>query len=300
MQFERYVTLDLLQYTAEQPAILGEMGLPVSMPRHIGLDWNMIARRFNEYFDRSLAGGGPPSPSPNAMAIVSLHARSEMVADAFSACMLASAPAIFEAVERTTCVDRMHRITLAMLRYECEHGALPPAYMADATGKPLHSWRVALLPYLGQQELYDKIRLEEPWDSEFNRQFHEHAVPFYQCPSAKLGAGKTTYSVVVGPDVPFEGSEGKKLADFGPQSPQMILLVEQADPGCWMDPRYDVPQAAADVGINEAGGRRTAIGSPHPGGVNVGYRDGSVVFASETTDFEHFQKLLRGTAGCIP
>ena len=75
MRFERYVALDLLQYMAENPAILGEMGLPVSMPRHMGLDWSMIARRFNEHFDTILAGGGPPSPSPNAMAIVSRFAR---------------------------------------------------------------------------------------------------------------------------------------------------------------------------------------------------------------------------------
>lgn len=299
MRFQRYVTLDLLSYMAENPVLLTDLELPVSVPRRIGLDWNVIARRFNEHFDTFLAGGSPPSPSLNAMAIISLRARSEMVADAFSAYML-PAPSLFEAVQRRTCVDRMHRITLAMLRYECEHGTLPPAYTADASGKPLHSWRVTLLPYLGQQELYDKIRIEEPWDSEFNRQFHEHAVPFYQCPSAELGPGKTTYSVVVGPEVPFEGSEGKRLADFGHKSTQMILLVEQAEPGCWMNPRYDVPQAVADAGISDAGGGRPAIGSPHPGGLNIGYRNGSVVFASETVDFEFFQKLLRGTADYVP
>lgn len=296
MQFERYITLDLLQFLAENPVLMADLELSVTVPRHIGLDWNVIARRFNEHFDTFLAGGGPPSASPDAMAIVSLRRRSEMVADAFSAVMPPPS-SVIEAARRRTCVDRMQRVTLAMLRYAQDHGTLPPTYTVDEKGKPLHSWRVALLPYLGQQELYDRIRIEEPWDSEFNLQFHEQAVPFYQCPSAELGAGQTTYSVVVGADVPFEASTGKRLADFGPESAHMILLVEQVKPGCWMDPQHDVSQMAAGMGINGPNSGRTVVGSQHPGGMNVGYRNGAVVYMPETVDFDSFRKALRGTAG---
>jgi hypothetical protein len=59
-------------------------------------------------------------------------------------------------------------IALAMLIYERDHGTLPPAYSVDEAGRPLHSWRVLLLPYLGHQTLQDKIRLDEPWDSPNN------------------------------------------------------------------------------------------------------------------------------------
>ena len=68
--------------------------------------------------------------------------------------------AFWEANRRTICGENVHRITLAMLLYEHEHGTLPPAWTVDADGNPLHSWRVLLLPYLGEQELYAKIRLK--------------------------------------------------------------------------------------------------------------------------------------------
>ena len=40
-------------------------------------------------------------------------------------------------------------IGMALISYYHEHGSYPPAYIADATGRPKHSWRVLLLPYLG-------------------------------------------------------------------------------------------------------------------------------------------------------
>jgi hypothetical protein len=45
----------------------------------------------------------------------------------------------------TQCVNNMKQVALAILKYEAKHGHLPPAYVADASGKPMHSWRVGLL-----------------------------------------------------------------------------------------------------------------------------------------------------------
>ena len=45
-----------------------------------------------------------------------------------------------------------------------------PADILDADGKPLLSWRVAILPSMGLGELYNKFKLDEPWDSETNRE----------------------------------------------------------------------------------------------------------------------------------
>lgn len=294
--FERYSTLDTLQFIAGSRQVLAEMQLSVSVPPYVGLDWNVIAQRVNLHYDALPAGGGVPQPAPDPMAIISLQARSEMVGDAFSAFNLSAPDATLEALRRTTCTDRLHRITLAMLLYERDHGTLPPAITVGADGKRLHSWRVVLLPYIGQQALYGKIRLDEPWDSEHNRQFHEEAVPFYQCPSEELGPGHTTYSVVVGPDMPFDAGQGKTLATFGPKSANMILVVEIPEATCWMDPTHHVSQAAAERGIGEG----TALGSQHPGGVNAAFRDGSARFLPETINLDLLSELLQGTANYVP
>ncbi|QDU93980.1 DUF1559 family PulG-like putative transporter [Lignipirellula cremea] len=49
---------------------------------------------------------------------------------------------------------------------------LPPAAIMDQSGKPLLSWRVAILPSLNK-ELYDQFKLDEPWDSPHNLQLVE-------------------------------------------------------------------------------------------------------------------------------
>lgn len=55
-----------------------------------------------------------------------------------------------------------------MHEYQHKHGRLPPAVVHGPEGKPLHSWRVLLLPFIGQEALYKQFKLEEPWDSPHN------------------------------------------------------------------------------------------------------------------------------------
>jgi hypothetical protein len=59
--------------------------------------------------------------------------------------------------------------------------------IAGASGERLHSWRVVLLPYLGQQELYEKIRLDQPWDSPW--QFHKEGGYLLSVPQRRSIAG---------------------------------------------------------------------------------------------------------------
>ena len=188
--------------------------------------------------------------------------RSRRVADAVAGLCMPAFQAIREANRRSNCVGNLHRITLAMLIYEREHGTLPPAYTVDADGNPLHSWRVLLLPYLGEEELYGKLRLDEPWDSEHNRQFHDAALAIYQCPSAELAPGQTTYSVVVGENTAFQAGEGKSLDDFGMN---LILVVEREQPVCWMDPTSELAESIAFEGNQSPGGRRRRDREPSSG-----------------------------------
>lgn len=293
LRFERYMTLDYVQALANGYATLDDWGITESVPRGIGFDWNLVARRVNGYFDSVPNTSASPQPTWDWRAFASLRVRSEYVAES----ILGAWDIVQEVQRRRTCSDRMHGITLAMLLYQADHGTLPAACTVDENGNPLHSWRVALLPYLGQQGLYDRIRLDEPWDSQFNRQFHKEVIEFYQCPSAELAAGETTYAVVVGPDMPFGQGEGRALSGFGPKSTNMILIVERSESVCWMDPEGDVSQTEAEAGINHEG---AAIASSHPGGANTGFRDGGVRFLAEVVDEEQLKAMLRGTADRIP
>lgn len=67
-----------------------------------------------------------------------------------------------DAARRVMCKDNLHQIGIALHNYHEQHGSFPPAYTTDQNGKPLHSWRVLLLPYLDRPNLYQQIRLDEP------------------------------------------------------------------------------------------------------------------------------------------
>lgn len=83
------------------------------------------------------------------------------------------APAVTNSCRPETCSMNLKQIAIGLYNYADTYGRFPPAWTVDSQGKPLHSWRVLILPYLEYQHLYDKIRLSEPWDSEYNRQFHD-------------------------------------------------------------------------------------------------------------------------------
>jgi RNA polymerase sigma factor (sigma-70 family) len=63
----------------------------------------------------------------------------------------------------------LYELGRAMHGYHDEHGHFPHAAISDKEGKPLLSWRVALLPSLGYEELYKEFKLDEPWDGPHNK-----------------------------------------------------------------------------------------------------------------------------------
>ena len=309
---ERFGALDLIQELSYRSELWSEVdvffdGISSKLLAKFGYDWSVLAKRFNEGCDTALTTGTVPAfhlPTDplTLLSLVSRHTRSEYFGDHLAATFVPSCESAHEAVRRNTCREQMRRIVLAMLLYECDHGTLPPAYSVDTAGNPLHSWRVLLLPYLGHQQLYEQIRLDEPWDSEHNRQYHAAAPAVFRCPShVAAKPDQTTYSVVVGSDMPFEAGEGKPLAHFGPHSNDMILLVERGNAVCWMDPTHEITQSAAEEGIQRgelaasASSGSDHITSHHEGGAYFGLRSGAVQFLTENIDRELFTKMLKGT-----
>ena len=64
----------------------------------------------------------------------------------------------------------MKQIGLALRSYHQDQGRFPPAVVYSPEGRPLYSWRVLILPYLEQKDLYDEFDLNEAWDSPHNRE----------------------------------------------------------------------------------------------------------------------------------
>jgi hypothetical protein len=129
-------------------------------------------------------------------------------------------------------LQRFRELAIALLNHEGATKLLPAAAIRDKDGKPLLSWRVKILPFLGDSggRLYKEFHLDEPWDSLHNRTLIEKMPEVYADPDPKLNelsrAGKTTYQVPVAPETIFYSSEGTTIRDITDGTSRTIAIVE--------------------------------------------------------------------------
>ena len=163
------------------------------------------------------------------------------------------APAVVdsrEACRQASCTARLKQIVIALQNYEDDHGSLPPAYIADANGKPMHSWRVLILPYLdGGAAVYQQYRFDEPWNGPNNKKLATNIPQEFRCPTtdeAEPGSPLTThYVAVTGPGTAWPGPKATRTKDFRDGPANTILIAEIANSEIsWMEPR--------DVTLDEA------------------------------------------------
>ena len=201
---------------------------------------------------------------------------------------------------RSACLNNLKQLGLALLAYEAAHGCFPPAYITDESGRPTHSWRVLILPYMEQRAVFDRCRFDEPWDGPYNAKInlcpHE-----FQCP-CDIERRKdeppelaTSYVAVVGPNTAWPGEKSLRLDDFTDGTANTILLVEVADSGIhWLEPR-DLHVRQMAPGVNPKSGQ--GISSVHRGGANVVFADGSVHFIRDDITPELLRALLTPAGG---
>lgn len=85
-------------------------------------------------------------------------------------------------MRRCQCANNVKQILIALHNCHDDHGSFPPAYVADESGRPIHSWRVLILPYMDRQDLYDQYDFHEPWNSPGNRELLATTGNPYHCP----------------------------------------------------------------------------------------------------------------------
>jgi hypothetical protein len=171
-------------------------------------------------------------------------------------------PAIEQArtsAQRAQSANNLKQIGMAMHMFHDANKRFPAAVSYGPDGKPLLSWRVLILPYLGYEELYKEFRLNEPWDSPHNKTLIDKMPPIYRSPMSKLKAPWTNYVVAVGPGTVFSGREGLRLSDIRDGTSATILTVEVADKHAviWTKPDdlpYDPKDPAKGLGGLYEGG----------------------------------------------
>jgi hypothetical protein len=140
------------------------------------------------------------------------------------------------AASRVTAMNNLKQIGLAMHNTHDATGALPAAAIYSKDGKPLLSWRVAILPYVEQQALYKEFKLDEPWDSPNNKKLIEKMPKIYALPGVQDAPGTTHFRVFLGPKAAFEGNKGLSIASFEDGTSNTMLVVEASQAVPWTKP----------------------------------------------------------------
>jgi hypothetical protein len=130
------------------------------------------------------------------------------------------------ASQRVQSTNNLKMIGLAWHNYHDVHQGLPAAFNTDEEGKPLLSWRVHVLPYIGYQDLYNQFRLNEPWSSEHNRKLIRRMPREYKAPGSLSEPGKTNYLGVAGEQGVILGP---KDTDFGKRAAIGVRFRDMTD-----------------------------------------------------------------------
>lgn len=136
---------------------------------------------------------------------------------------------------------RLTRIGLALRSYHDEHRTFPPAVMLGPGDVPWHGWRVPLLPYLGEEELADQYRMDEPWDSPANRALIGQCPEVFQLPTSDVRPGCANACAVIGKQTAWPAQQRMRIRDLKRGMSNTIFLVEAYSRREWTNPRDMIP-----------------------------------------------------------
>jgi prepilin-type N-terminal cleavage/methylation domain-containing protein len=194
------------------------------------------------------------------------------------------------AARRTQCRNNLKQIGLALHNYHDQYGTLPPAYTVDAEGRPLHSWRTLLLPYLDQAPLYERIDLSKPWDDPANAEIAKTELWIYHCPEDRGPRHHTSYVALVTADSALRPGASLSLRGITNGTSNTLAVMEVTSDYAvpWMSPR--------DVDERLLMNMTPKSPLPHTGGFQGLCFDGSTKFYSADMPAEERRSLIPAVA----
>jgi hypothetical protein len=155
-----------------------------------------------------------------------------------------------------------------------------PRHLKD--GKPLYSWRVEILAWMGEEKLYREFKRDEPWDSEHNKKLLDKMPKIFAPVTGNPKEKNTThYRMIVGGGALIaDVTKKNSMKDITDGAANTIMIVEAEEAVPWTkpdeltyDPKKPLPK----------------FGGLFKDGFHAAFADGTVRFIKKDTD----EKLLR-------
>lgn len=200
-----------------------------------------------------------------------------------------------QASTRITLQNRAKQIALAMHGYLDREQTFPTPASLSPEGRPLLSWRVQLLPFLGDEgrQLHAQFRLDQPWDSEHNRQLIEAIPEVFQVPGSTLPRGRTCWAVPTSEGTLFAGGRGRGVREVIDGTSRTILFVEVADEHA---PIWTAPDDIAPTAEDPARG----LGGRGGPGFVASLADGAAIFFASNRPAAELWTYFTAAARDIP
>jgi prepilin-type processing-associated H-X9-DG protein len=282
-----------LKELAEQAVALGRQFVNAQVAQMAAEGDDATSQAMGKYFHRvanKLLDGVEIQVVDDRVDVVLLKDSPQMATTGMLvALLLPAVQSAREAARRAAATNELKQIGLAMHNHHDKQGKFPAPAIVDKDGKRLLSWRVAILPYLEEQALYDQFHLDEPWDSEHNKKLIPRMPSVYVNPNF-AEEGKTLFLGVAGPGQLFEGPEGVTLRQIRDGSSNTIMVVEA-------DPERAVVWTKPDDLEIDRDHPAAGLGGLRPGGFNTLFADGSVRFIGKDIDPQLFLQLLTYAGG---
>jgi prepilin-type processing-associated H-X9-DG protein len=186
--------------------------------------------------------------------------------------------------------NNLKQIGIAFHAYHDSYTALPGDIL-DKNGKPLLSWRVAILPFVEQTQLYQQFKLDEPWDSEHNKALIKDMPKLYAPIRVKAKAGETFYQGFYGPSALFDPkAKPRTLAAIANQNgaSYTAMVVEAGESTVWTKPGGIPFDAEKEL---------PKLGGLFDGEFHVLFCDGHVSMLKKDADQKELKKIVMPSNG---
>ena len=193
------------------------------------------------------------------------------------------------AAARTSSANNLKQIGLAMHNHHLVHHELP-GNTSDRNEKPMLSWRVKLLPFIGEKALYHRFHQDEPWDSEHNIKLMKLMPDVYRHPALVTEPGMTVYQRPRGAKLIMNSDHGRHFREIldGLSNTVMVLETRSDVAVAWTQPK--------DVSVN-LDTPKTNLFDAKRLGFNALMGDGAVIFLKKDLNNMTLKSILTAQGG---
>jgi len=183
--------------------------------------------------------------------------------------------------------ENLKKLIRAVEGFRARYGCYPRDH-TDKDGKPLLSWRVALLPFIGEEKLLKQFKLTEPWDSDHNKALLKQRIPLYRTGLEPEDSNDTYYQLFAGEKALFDPTQRVDTIRDGTSN--TIGIIEAGPPVPWTKP--------ADIAYDPNKPLPKLVG-PYADLFCVGMLDGTVKLLKPEIDEKFFRQLIEYADGAI-